>query len=292
MINRGAEGEYALKPFETAEQIVSFGRWLKENGAGGRDEWFRPSVLRVPENAGWIDWVKSFKTSAVAYPSLVDIGPIFEPVVGWSPTTGFSDTKIVEVGKKAPAEIVSGWLKGLLTPSFESYSFDTPVLIHVHPQTSFTYDSMWLSPQDLFALVSAKDLQMIVCITGEYFTMAMKGPEIEKGINYNLQRQVNSRARTIKRTHRVLTDKQMSLLSLQIGNELFGSDTPYDLAFYLGKIFRDEVVFRRFTVERVERKHRTDRVYLGWLEVDGSDLKLQEGSFRNYSDIYFRNFVE
>lgn len=290
MIDRCAEGEYVLKPSEAAEQIVSSGRWLKENGAGGCDEWLRPNVLRVPESAGWIDWAKSFGRKAVAYPTPIASNVVFEPMVGWSPTTGFSETKIVEVGKRTPADIVSGWLKGLLIPSFEPYSFDNPVVIHAHPQPRFTSHSMWLSPQDLFALVSAKDLQMIVCITGEYFTMAMKGPEVKKGIDYNLQRKVNNRAQTALRTHRVSTDKEMSLLSLQIGNGFFGSDTPYDTAFYLGKVVGEEVVFRRFRVRSVGRKGRVDLIHLEWAEVDKSDSKLQQGSFRNYSDIYFGDF--
>lgn len=268
-------------------ECLKFYGWLRENGAGGEDEWLRPSVISVPKESGWLDWFKENRRKAKINPYKREV---LEPFTSWSPPADFSETIVESVGKLSLYYQLPIGLTSLFRTPFEKWQTNKPVEMHIHPKATEVLVGHFLSPADLFVLASTRGLQMLVGLSSDRnIFMALKGPDVMKGFDKRLWKKVESAQKEIFRKDRINSDRQATLACLKVDEQLFGHNTPHNLGFYLGRQFEDVILFRRFEVGNILKKKEREILQVKWFPLDQKDPKLQNSQFVNHQNLHLIN---
>lgn len=128
------------------------------------------------------------------------------------------------------------------------------------------------------AIVAADEL-------GRYF-MAIKSQISPEEVPDRILKRVNKKTNAILGRHGGVNRNPGSILaaSLYLSEELFGKNTPYDMAFYFGKKWDSNIILRRFSIMLPpnQRVLGGNAVTLSWIPVSDDQKLLREVRFNGY----------
>lgn len=270
---------------ELINKTQRFSQWLKENGAGGKDEWLRPNLIAIPEQTGWLDWYRKNKSAAKIEP----LGSISEPFTSWSPPDHLSDTQLIQKTIMPQlSDLLPSGIQRLLKPTVIDWKSDNPVYIHIHPSSPYTAEAGFLSPQDIGVLTSVNELEMVVAITqNQQVFAALKGPELVTGNDLKLWKTIERTTRKHLKSYASPDDIQMDLHAVNLNEKLFGEKSVYNIAFYAGKLGDPITLLRRFSSLGEDQHHL---LKIKWKPIDEKDPKILTGPFSAYTNMHLGSF--